>query len=215
VVLEIEHGSRPQTRDRVDPKRLVVAHVTDVTARRAFARYHARTGRLCVRALPRVREVIVRAFGEVLASEPDAFRAEGLYDLAPFRDLASALATGGVERLVKVELHHIAVVTEDGLAMSFSRPRRDVLASAGASVIEASLAAGLPVSVRVYLHAVGRARPVRLELAADEKNNSVDFDREDADVAALVLAYMRARRILLTPASEDEEPAYAAFGTSA
>jgi hypothetical protein len=119
LILEIDHGSRPQTRDRVDPKSLRVAQVTDVAARRAYARYHGVTGRLCVRALPRVRQVVVRAFGRVLAGDPGAFRAEGLYDLSPFLDLEAALAVEGVERLVKVELHCLTVATADGLAGAF------------------------------------------------------------------------------------------------
>jgi hypothetical protein len=203
LLLEIDHGSRPQTRDRVDPKSLRVAQVTDVTARRAYARYHGVSGRLCVRALPRVRQIIVRAFGHVLAGDPEAFRAEGLYDLSPFLDLETALAVEGVTRLVKVELHCLTVATADGLAVAFSRPRKDALASTGRGVLEAALAAGDPVSVRVYLHVLGRSRPIRLELAADGKNNSVDFDRDDDEVALVVNGYMRARGILCSVVGDD------------
>ena len=207
LILEIEHGSRPQTRDRVDPKSLRVAQVTDVTARRAYARYHGRSGKLCVRALPRVRQVIVRAFGQIVAADPEAFRAEGLYDLSPFRELVSALAVDGVARLVKVELRHLVLATADGMHMVLSRARVDLLASSGRPAVDGCLVFADPVGVRVYLHVLGRARPVRLELLADGDKNSVDFDRDDPEVVAVVVAYMRARGILCTLATEEGEPA--------
>ena len=77
LLLEIDHGSRPRTRELINPSSLRVAQITDVTARRAFARYHAPSGRLCIRAQPSVRRVMVRALGRVLAGNADAFRAEG------------------------------------------------------------------------------------------------------------------------------------------
>ena len=97
------------------------------------------------------------------------------------------LAAEGVARLVKVELHHVTVVTADGLKAAFSRPRRDVLASTGAFVVDHALTVGEPVGVRVYLHVLGRARPMRLALSADGGNNSVDFDRDDPDTVIVKL----------------------------
>jgi hypothetical protein len=83
------------------------------------------------------------------------------------------------------KLHHLGATTADGLHMALSRPRRDALASSSRGVFGHVLAAGDSVSVRVYLHVLGRARPVRLELSATGQNNSVDFDRDDREVVAV------------------------------
>jgi hypothetical protein len=70
-------------------------------------------------------------------------------------------------------------------------------------VIDEALGVAEPVSVRLYLHVLGRARPVRLELSADGENNSVEFDRDDPEVVAVVHGYMRARGILGSPGSDE------------
>ncbi len=201
VELEIGHGSRAKTRDTIDPRTLALRQITDVTARRAFARLERRTGRLSIRAYPKVREIVREAFGEVLAGDSTHFRVDGLYDLVPFKNLETALAA---ERPVKsVEMHLLGVLTVDGVSLVAKRTRRDLMASSARSLIESVAHAGTPNWVRLYLHTEGHPRPIRVELMADEKRNVVDFNRDDPDVRRSVERFLASKRVLLARDSDD------------
>jgi len=198
VELEIVHGSRPKTRDTIDPASRSLAQITDVTARRSFARIDRRTGRLFVRAYPRVREEIRRAFGEVLADDGDFYSPAGLYDLSVFKDVDAALAPESPVK--RVELRMISMVAHDGVSSLFKRGRADLLVSSSRPIIEMSLRGASPIAVRIYLD-IGGSRMIRVELAADGKRNVIDYNRDDPEVRRIVERFLQSRGIMRAPAA--------------
>jgi hypothetical protein len=213
IEIEVDHGTRPRTRDTVDPDSHALSQVTDVTARRAFARLVSATGRLSVRGLPAVRELIRTGLGAVLAGDPQAFGAKGLYDLTPFKNLDTALAADG--RLLLVELRKITFVRDSGLHVDFTRRENMLAQPSDAEDVRHFAARCTPVAVKVYLHHEDyRTRPIRVELHANGSNNAVDYDRREARVVRIVEAYLRSRDVMLVPGIErvTEERAAAPTG---
>jgi hypothetical protein len=196
--LEIVHGRRARTFDKIDAKSLQVDASTDSHTERAFVTLDRRAGNVAIHAAVAVKDLVCESLGEVLASRRDFFRAARVYDLSPFRDLDTALAIDGASpRLRRVELHAISAQTPLGSAVTFARPRQDLLADrAVRDPLLAVLGYGTPVAVKLYLVIDGRERPLKVEIAVNGKKNRVDFDRDDPAIVEVVRSYLRARGVL-------------------
>jgi hypothetical protein len=199
VDFEFEHGTRPRTRDVIDTESLRTTQTTDVTAQRSYARFHRKTGRLALHATGETLKNLVRqSLGEALFGEADLFHAAGLYDLAPFSDLESALSIEGVPNLKGVELRLLRVTVERHY-QEFGSNSDDIRKWASEDIASA-LRRGTVGAVKLFLFMDGvKKKRVKVELSASGKNNSVDYPRTDADVVEVIEGYLRARRILSKP----------------
>jgi hypothetical protein len=217
VSLEIVHGRRPKTFDKVDAKTLELDQSTDIHTERAFADVNVAAGTIAVHAARGIKEIVREALGEVLASSPTHFRPARSYDLSPFAHLPAALSTAGASpRLRRVELHGIHILTANGgTLMSFVRSRKDLLLDEAAKdSLEAALRAGKPVAVTLYLFLDGRPRGVCVEMSTKGGKNLVDFDRSDPEVVEVVRGYLRARGVLREPGDEARVAAAMRDGTN-
>ena len=197
TLFEIAHGDRPRTREIVDTRALALALVTDTSAHRAYAVLDKKTGWLSVAAhAPAVKDLVRRAFGEVLAGDEAYFRAGEIYDLGQFSDLREALSVEHVPGLCRVEVHALTVATPKGVLASFSRAREDLLGGDATDIVRAAIAAGAIVGIRLYLSLQGREQKSKVEITAKDGRNVVEMDREDTELAAVVRAYLLARGVL-------------------
>jgi len=198
VTLEILHGRRPKTFDKIDTKTLEIDAQTDTHGERAYVEIDLASGRVAIHAARGVKELICEVLGVVLAGDARFFRPARVYDLSPFANLPAALSTEDASpRLTRVELHAIHVLSGAGTLMSYARARRDLLGDEGAKdALFAALRSGRPVAVKLYLFIEGRKSGVRLELSTKGEKNLVDFERSDPDVVAIVRGYLRARGVL-------------------
>jgi hypothetical protein len=199
VSLEIVHGRRPKTFDKVDAKTLEIDQSTDTHTERAFAEVDVDAGTAAIHAARGIKELVRGALGEVVASNEGHFRAARTYDLAPFAALPDALSTAGAPpRLQRVELHAIHLMTPNGASvMSFVRSRKDLLQDEEVrDALAAALRCGVPVAVKLYLVVAERARAVCVELSTKGGRNLVDFDRSDPEIVDIVRGYLRARGVL-------------------
>jgi hypothetical protein len=215
-IFEVSHGERPRTREIVDAASLALALVTDIAARRAYAVLDKRTRGLSVAAYaPVVKELLRRAFGEVLAGDCEFFRADAVIDLSPFSHPRAALSREGVPGLVRVEMHAITVLRPSGAVVSLSRAHRDVLGDAAdAALVEEALSRGTPVGVKLYLLLEGRAEANKIELTASGRRNVLEIDRDDVELVEIAHAYFRARGVMREP-SRLRAPAKAAIDAHA
>jgi hypothetical protein len=205
VSLEIVHGRRPKTFDKVDAKTLELDQSTDIHTERAFVEVNVAAGTIAVHAARGIKEILRDVLGEVFASSPTHFRPARSYDLSPFALLPAALSTAGASpRLRRVELHGIHVLTRNGgTLVSFVRSRKDLLLDEEAKEsLDAALRAGTPVAVKLYLFIDGRPRGVCVEMSTKGGKNLVDFDRSDPEVVEVVRGYLRARGVLREPGDE-------------
>ncbi len=208
VSLEIVHGRRPKTFDKVDPKSLELDQSTDIHPERAFAELDLKGGTVAIHAPRGSKDLLRESLGVVLGADPALLRPARVYDLSPFADVAGALSTAGASpRLVRVELHAIQVATLIGkTVMSFVRTRQNLFDDEeAAECVEAALRCGRPVGVKLYLFIEGRARPLRLELSTKGGGNLIDFDRSDPEIVAIARGYLVARGVIRA-AREDASP---------
>jgi len=199
VDIEIEHGALPRTREIIDPELLKTAQTTDVTAQRSYARFHRKTGRIAVRAAREtLKSLLLRSFGAALFGDGDLFHAAGLYDLAPFSDLESALSHDGIPGLVRVELRMLLVNGPEHW-LEIGSNTTDIRKTA-LDQITLALTRAKPSAVKLFLFLEGvKKKRVKVEIAADGKHNSVDYPRNDPAVVPIIDCYLRARRILSEP----------------
>lgn len=198
--IAIAHGDRPKTRERVDAGALSARPVTDIAAHKAHVRLSKHGGKLAVRAWPpTVHELVRRSLGEVLAGDEDHFRADEAYDLSPFLRPDAALARDGVPGLAAVEMQAMSIATPGGVRVQVARPRKDLLSSDAAPVLDAALAYGRVVAVTLYVTVdtgEGRAKRSKVELNVKERRTEVQFDREDSRIAGVVREYLIARGVM-------------------
>ncbi len=207
LVLEVEYCRRPKTRDKLDADTFAVTPATDINTERASAEVDLETGRLALHAPhPAIKEILRRALGRVLADDPEHFTAARIYDLSPFRDLATALVPHD-GRLLAVEIHRLTVRTPSESEIDLSRARRDIRGDeALREILVAATAAGSPVAVKLYLKIVGRRLPLKVELSAKQGRNRLQLDRKDPGIVALVRGYLIARGVLRELVAEAGAP---------
>jgi hypothetical protein len=201
IEIEIDHGSRPRARDIIDLESLETKHVTDATVRRAYVAYHEKSGRLSIRALATVRDLIRRSLGDILGGEPELFRAEGLYDLTPLKDLDALLAPEGV--LKSIEIRQLVVITPNGTKLDSSRGQHLLADECEGEIVRAHARIGRPVGAKLYLEHEQRSRPIRVEIHANDHRNTIDYDRRNPTIARFVERFLRSRKILLDMRTEE------------
>jgi hypothetical protein len=216
-IFEITHGDRPRTREIIDTATLALALVTDTAAHRAYAVLDRRTSWLSVAAhAPTVKDLVRAAFGEALAGDEACFRMGEVYDLSPFTRPEEALATRGVPGLARVDLCGITVFEAPDETWNVDFGKGHLLAASErkrARVAEI-LATGRVVSVRLRVTIEGRAEACKVLLTAKGGRNVLEIDRDDAELCAVVTAYLRAARVLraartapaAAPASSSDAP---------
>ncbi len=197
IYLEIAHGRPPAVRDFVrGDSTLTIEQSTDVVTERARVRICKKTWRASLKAShAAIKEVLRRTLGEVAHADPDHWRADGAYSLAPFSDLASALKSEGVPDLQRVELHALSVLTDDGETMAFSRPRKSIIGASADHVHTAALALGKVVAVKLVLR-IANVGAIGVKLTVRDGQNRIEYPRDNPEVERVVREYMIARGIL-------------------
>lgn len=210
--LEIVHGKRAIARDFIRPDGLTQSN--DAITERAHARVCKRTGRLSIRAAhASLKDLFRRVLGEIAFGDPDHWRADGTYTLAPFANLDEALRHDDVPGLKGVRLHEIVLGAEEGSGGGFWFPRHEVRASVWAAFLPMVLAVGAVVEIRLsLLLEVGGGTLV--ELVVKNGHNRARYEREDPDIERLVREWLLARGIMRLPGERARAPVASAAPAS-
>jgi hypothetical protein len=192
---EVTHGKAPKTHAVID-ETLATKIVTQVSTERSYAVYYEETSILAVHALEFIKEGIRRSFGHGFAENVDHFaKATSVLDMAPLRDLTTALTPDAGIGVANVELRAIEVTAADGSSTAFTPIKQaDVRLTLQKPLLELALAQdGAKVTyVKLAVH-LGGARPLLLEI--NGARSQLDYDRRDPGAERVLLEWLSARGI--------------------